>query len=192
MERHLAYVAEQLPSSHGSPSAGSTASGPTASGSPSGNVTFAPYVAVSAGSVHDMAATADQAGVKDFTLGFVVSGDGCAPVWDGAEGLTVTGLATRISQLRAAGGTFAVSFGGQDGTELALACDSVSDLAYVYAQVIDRYDLTEVDFDIEGSALRDTAANTLRAKAIAQLQKEGTGRTAYRGSPSRCPRCRRG
>jgi hypothetical protein len=41
--------------------------------------------------------------------------------------------------------------------------------------VIDQYKLTKVDFDVEGAALPDTAANTRRAQAVAQLQKSHPG-----------------
>ena len=37
--------------------------------------------------------------------------------------------------------------------------------------MIDRYDARTVDFDIEGAALADVAANTRRALAIAQLAR---------------------
>jgi chitinase len=144
-----------------------------------GSAGFAPYVTVSSSGNYDMAATAEATGTDRFTLGFVVSDGGCAAKWDGTDGLANPSLDKRVSALRSAGGDIGVSFGGQDGSELALACDSTGELAAAYATVIDRYNLTEADFDIEGDALTDTAANTRRAKAIAQLQKEATaeGRT---------------
>ncbi|MBR7678738.1 chitinase, partial [Streptomyces daliensis] len=64
-----------------------------------------------------------------------------------------------------------VSFGGANGSELGLACGSAEELEKAYAKVVDTYDLKKADFDIEGGALPDTAANTKRAKAIAALQK---------------------
>ena len=63
-----------------------------------------------------------------------------------------------------------VSFGGAAGTELALACSTVDALQAQYQSVIDTYGFTRLDFDIEGSALSNTDANTRRAKAIAGLQ----------------------
>ncbi|MDX6312361.1 MAG: hypothetical protein QOF44_1825 [Streptomyces sp.] len=155
---------------------GTSRTSPNGSPGTAKQVTFAPYVAVAASSVYDMAATAGKTGVDDFTLGFVVSGDGCTPRWDGTDALANSDLATRIARLRSAGGDVTVSFGGADGSELALKCDSVSALADAYAEVIDRYDLTRVDFDIEGTALTDTAANSRRAKAIRQLQKAATAK----------------
>lgn len=36
---------------------------------------------------------------------------------------------------------------------------------------MDAYKLTKVDFDVEGGALPNTAANTRRARAVAELQQ---------------------
>lgn len=68
-----------------------------------------------------------------------------------------------------------VSFGGAAGAELALHCSSAAELATAYGKVIDAYGLTKVDFDIEGGALPDSAANSRRAQAITQLQKSHPG-----------------
>lgn len=119
-----------------------------------------------------------EGGSKDVVLGFIVADrdGGCAPTWgtyvdlDGAA--TSFDLDRRITRLRAAGGNAIVSFGGLSNSELALRCDSSKKLAGAYAQVIDRYELTSVDFDIEGEALSDEAANKRRGEALKQLQDE--------------------
>ncbi|OON77006.1 chitinase [Streptomyces tsukubensis] len=133
---------------------------------------FSPYVDTSLNPAYDLTATADATGVKDFTLAFITSGGGCAPLWGGVTDLDGDKVASQIEDLRGKGGDVRVSFGGASGAELALNCTSASDLAAAYGKVIDAYKLTKVDFDIEGGALPDTAANTRRAEAIAQLQKE--------------------
>ena len=117
-----------------------------------------------------------EGGSKDVVLGFIVADrdGGCAPTWgtyvdlDGAA--TSFDLDRRITRLRAAGGDAIVSFGGLSNSELALRCATSSALADAYAQVIDRYQLTTVDFDIEGDALADTAANLRRGEALKELQ----------------------
>jgi chitinase len=134
--------------------------------------TLSPYVDASLSPGIDMAASARKSGVKDFTLGFIVSGEGCAPEWGGRSGLAHPTLGKRLAALRAAGGDVRVSFGGADGTELARACAGVSQLASAYRTVIDRYGLSRLDFDIEGDTLADAPANTRRAQAIARLQKD--------------------
>jgi chitinase len=145
---------------------------PGGSSSTAETTTFAPYVDTSLSTALDMADTARKTGVKDFALGFVVSGNGCEPKWGGQYGLTGTTLDKRITALRKAGGDARVSFGGADGTELAQACGSVSALTAAYQKVIGHYGFTRLDFDIESAALADTAANTRRVRAIAQLQKD--------------------
>ncbi|SEG79477.1 chitinase family 18 [Actinacidiphila yanglinensis] len=150
-------------------SGGGAGSGSTASGG------FAPYVDTSLYPAYDLTGAMKADGVKQFNLAFVVSGGGCTPKWGGVTDLGSDAVAAQIGAVRAAGGDVRVSFGGANGTELASACSSASDLAAAYGKVVDQYKLTKVDFDVEGGALTDTAANTRRAQAIAQLQQSHSG-----------------
>ncbi|QQC89417.1 chitinase [Streptomyces alfalfae] len=136
---------------------------------------FAPYVDTSLAPAYDLLDTAEKTGVKEFTLAFITSGGGCEPLWGGATGLGDDKVAAQIEALRAKGGDVRVSFGGAAGSELGLTCDSADALAEAYGEVVDAYELTKVDFDVEGAALPDTAANTRRAQAIAALQKAHPG-----------------
>ncbi|PSJ29029.1 sugar hydrolase [Streptosporangium nondiastaticum] len=136
---------------------------------------FAPYVDTLLHPSYDLLATARKTGVKEFTLAFVTSGGGCTPKWGGVSDLGSNPVAQQIDRLREAGGDVRVSFGGAAGSELGLACSSAGDLAAAYGKVVDAYKLTKVDFDIEGGALPDTAANTRRAQAVALLQKKHPG-----------------
>ncbi|MFI1941732.1 cellulose binding domain-containing protein [Streptomyces purpureus] len=158
---------------------------PTATPSPTATTTtpppstgaarYAPYIDTSLYPAYDMVATADATGVKEFNLAFITSGGACAPLWGGVTDLASDKVAAQIGALRAKGGDVRVSFGGAAGHELALNCASAGELAKAYGKVVDQYKLTKVDFDIEGAALPDTAANTRRAQAIAQLQKSHPG-----------------
>jgi hypothetical protein len=154
----------QPPTSPAAPGSGSTATGG-----------FAPYVDTSLYPAYDLVGASKANGVKQFNLAFVVSGGGCVPKWGGVTDLGSDAVAAQIGALRTAGGDVRVSFGGANGTELASACTSASDLAAAYGKVIDQFKLTKVDFDVEGGALPDTAANTRRAQAIAQLQGSHSG-----------------
>ncbi|MFE7388684.1 cellulose binding domain-containing protein [Streptomyces sp. NPDC057582] len=136
---------------------------------------FAPYVDTSLYPAYDLVGTATGTGVKEFNLAFITSGGSCAPLWGGVTALGDDHVASQIGALRAKGGDVRVSFGGAAGSELALGCTSVTDLAAAYGKVVDTYKLTKVDFDIEGGALPDTAANSRRAQAIAQVQKSHPG-----------------
>lgn len=171
------------------PSATATAS-PTASATPtptptptpsasetsgSGTTTsagFAPYVDTSLYPAFDLLAAATATGVKDYNLAFITDGGGCTPKWGGVTDLASDGVASQIGALRAKGGDVRVSFGGASGSELATTCSSADALATAYGKVVDAYDLTKVDFDVEGGALPDTAANTRRAQAVAKLQQQ--------------------
>ncbi|RZU37305.1 glycosyl hydrolase family 18 (putative chitinase) [Streptomyces sp. BK022] len=136
---------------------------------------FAPYVDTSLYPAFDLLGTADATGVKNFNLAFVTDGGGCTPKWGGVSDLTADGVAAQIGALRAKGGDVRVSFGGASGSELATTCSSADALAAAYAKAVDAFKLTKVDFDVEGGALPNTAANTRRAQAIAKLQATHPG-----------------
>ncbi|MFJ8044909.1 cellulose binding domain-containing protein [Kitasatospora sp. NPDC096147] len=149
---------------------------PTATTPPLTAAHFAPYVDTSLWPPFDLVATAKAGGAKDYNLAFVVSGGGCTPKWGGVSDLAADPVAARIGELRAIGGDVRASFGGANGSELATACTSVADLTAAYQKTVDAYALTKVDFDVEGGALGDTAANTRRAQAIVQLQKNAAAK----------------
>ncbi|WP_399885322.1 cellulose binding domain-containing protein [Streptomyces sp. BBFR51] len=136
---------------------------------------FAPYVDTSLYPAFDLLASAEATGVKNYTLAFVTDGGGCTPKWGGVTDLGGDAVANQIGALRDAGGDVRVSFGGASGSELGTTCTSADALAAAYGKVVDTYQLTKVDFDVEGGALPDTAANTRRAQAIAALQKDHPG-----------------
>ncbi|WP_269859301.1 glycoside hydrolase family 18 protein [Streptomyces sp. RPT161] len=136
---------------------------------------FSPYVDTSLYPAYDLVAAEKATGVKQFNLAFITDGGSCTPKWGGVTDLGGDATANQIGALRAAGGDVRVSFGGANGNELATTCSSASALAGAYGKVVDQYKLTKVDFDVEGGALANTAANTQRAQAIAQLQKSHPG-----------------
>ncbi|WSB69896.1 chitinase [Streptomyces decoyicus] len=146
---------------------------PTPSATPSAEpAAFSPYVDTLLKPSYDLLKGAEQTGVKEYNLAFVSPGGGCEPKWGGRQALDANPVARQVTALRAKGGDVRVSFGGQSGNELARVCGSVPKLVNAYRKVIDAYDLTKVDFDIEGPALTDTKANSLRARAIARLQRQ--------------------
>ena len=133
---------------------------------------FAPYVDTSLEPSFDLLKSSEKTGVKEYNLAFITSGGECTPKWGGVQDLGENAVAKQIEDFRAKGGDVRVSFGGANGSELGLACNSADELAAAYGKVIEAFALKKVDFDIEGSALPDTEANTRRAEAIAQLQKK--------------------
>lgn len=143
---------------------------------------FAPYVDMGLYPVPDLDGLARQHGVGLFTLGFIQATAAGNAAWAGLEALSLTStnsqaiaIRNEISQLRAVGGDAMVSFGGAAGVSLAqkLAASgaTATDLANRYRQVIDSLALNRIDFDIEGAALANRAANQLLANALKLLQQ---------------------
>lgn len=169
------------------PANAAASSSPAASASPatssapapatSDTAAFAPYVDTSLYPPFNLVSTAQQTGVKQFNLAFVVSGGagGCTPEWGGVTAIGSDPVASQIDALRAIGGDVRISFGGASGSELALTCTSASQLQAAYQQVISAYDVNKIDFDIEGAAVANTAANDRRDQAIAALQARDQG-----------------
>lgn len=143
---------------------------------------FAPYVDMGLYPVPDLDGLARQHGVGLFTLGFIQATPAGDAAWAGLQALTLNSTHTQaialrqeLSQLRAVGGDAMVSFGGAAGLSLAqkLAASgaTATDLANRYRQVVDTLGLHRIDFDIEGAALANRAANQLLANALKLLQQ---------------------
>jgi hypothetical protein len=139
------------------------------------STTFSPYVDIGQTPMFNLAEVADESGIRSFTVGFVRSYEGCNAAWSGYEPLSsrlASRFDTEIAALRRNGGDVIVSFGGAYGVELARVCPSSEALRSEYAKVVAQYDLTAVDFDIEGVGASDSAANERRSRAIAALQRD--------------------
>jgi chitinase len=110
-------------------------------------------------------------------LGFVVAqpGAGCTPSWGGAYTLAAANdslaMSSRIAQVQQDGAQPIVSFGGQAHTSLDVACTSVDGLTRAYQSVINAYQLTAIDLDVEGPALDNFQAEQRRAAAVAGLER---------------------
>jgi chitinase len=131
----------------------------------------APYLQITGGDAGDMAADRSATGDSFYTLAFLIPQSGCTMQWeDGGD--AVGAFASQISSLQAAGGNVIISFGGESGGEVAQTCTSVSALTAAYANVVNTYGVTRLDFDIEGSTLSDSAANNRRNQALAALQAQ--------------------
>ncbi len=117
-------------------------------------------------------------GNKYYTLAFIVSQGTCNATIDGDTAVTDAGWNSAINSLRAVGGDVIASFGGASGTELT-TCSTVSAMQAQYKKVIDQFNLTRIDLDIEGGTLDDTGANDRRNTALANLQQQyaAAGRT---------------
>ncbi|MFD5798692.1 cellulose binding domain-containing protein [Streptomyces diastatochromogenes] len=151
-------------------------SGTTASGGtqPSGGVHTAPYLDMGAWPTPSMPDMASASGLKSYTMAFVTA-SGCKAMWFNAYDPRDGWAKDQIDAIRANGGDVKVSFGGASGIELAQACDSVDSLYAEYNAVVNAYNLTYVDFDIEGAAVADPASISRRSQALARLQQAHPG-----------------
>lgn len=131
---------------------------------------FAPYVDMTLWPTPSLVDIYQETGQKYFTLAFITQGDECTPAWAGTSSLDMDSYQDEIAELRAAGGDIIISFGGANGTELALGCEDEDSLLAAYQEVIDAYSLTWIDFDIEGAAVADTESIDRRSSVIRQLQ----------------------
>lgn len=136
---------------------------------------FASYIDVTATPTYsfDQMSTTSH---RDALLSFIVAShsDNCTPTWGGAYTLDQAGdaldLDRRIARLQQRGGHVAISFGGQRNQEMAVNCTDPAKLTAAYSAVIDRYNVSTIDLDIEGPDLTNKAAAERRATALAKLQ----------------------
>ena len=131
----------------------------------------APFIDLGAYPTPNLTQIATTTGLRQFSLGFITAGStGCAASWFNAFDPGAAWDRADIDSLRAMGGDVRPSFGGEAGTELALACTSTTELQAQYQKVVDAYALDRVDFDIEGAAAADHASIDRRSTAVAAVQ----------------------
>lgn len=127
---------------------------------------FAPYVDTTLWPILNIA---DINLINSFTLGFVVAGENNEPSWGGVYPVASDFYSDIIHKTK---GPLICSFGGAEGSELALKIESTEKLYAAYDDVVEKYRFKFLDFDIEGGAVADIAANKRRAQAIKKLQKK--------------------
>ncbi|HXB03188.1 MAG TPA: carbohydrate-binding protein, partial [Opitutaceae bacterium] len=134
---------------------------------------FAPYIQMN---TQSLTSVSQASGIKYFTLAFIIDNGSGQGTWEaGSSVASDTSIAPSIAALRSAGGDVIISFGGAAGNELAIGITNVSTLQSVYQGIINKYGVTALDFDIEGSALDNTSANDRRNQALAGLQSANPG-----------------
>jgi chitinase len=138
----------------------------------------APYLMPLDNDPPDATAIMDATGLKAFQLAFILApnGGGCSPAWDGTAPVSGdTAVAGVIDAIRARGGDVSISIGGYGGTKLGQACGTPEATAAAYQQVITKYGLHAIDFDLEEPEYENTAAihNEIGAARILQQNNPG-------------------
>jgi chitinase len=138
----------------------------------------APYLMPQSNNPPDPVTVMNATGQKAFQLAFILApnGGGCSPTWDGTSAVSSdTAVAGVIGKIRGAGGDVSVSVGGYGGTKLGQTCGSVSATADAYQQVITKYGLKAIDFDLEEPEYENTAAIANELGAAKTLQANNPG-----------------
>ncbi|KAI8897869.1 chitin synthase III catalytic subunit-domain-containing protein [Globomyces pollinis-pini] len=154
---------------------------------------FAPYINVELPTPYDLAAADDKLQNKWFTLGFINSDGNGKLMWPKQPTLdsTVSNpyYMDTIKKLRAKGGDVIFAFGGYTGgqgtakgSDIAMninamaglsPADKLSSLIKQTKLLIDTYEATWIDYDIEVDAIeKDNGSIDLRNKALAQIKKD--------------------
>lgn len=138
---------------------------------------FSPYIDMSLSKSQSLAQIVHDAGVSDVTLAFMLNSGTDQVGWGGVGTLQNDGLPAgssmheQISSVQQQGVNVRISFGGAVGAEPALQFSTADALANAYQAVMDRYHVSYLDFDIEGGAMANSAANHLRDEALVTLQQ---------------------
>jgi chitinase len=138
----------------------------------------APYLMPFDNSPPDAVQVMNATGQKAFQLAFVLApnGGGCTPTWDGTRAVSSdSDVANLINRIRGAGGDVSVSIGGYGGTKLGQTCGSPEATAGAYQQVVSKYGLRAIDFDLEEPEYENAAAihNEIGAAKILQQNNPG-------------------
>jgi len=138
----------------------------------------APYLMPVSNNPPDPITVMNATGLKAFQLAFILApnGGGCSPTWDGTNAVSSdTTVANVISRIRGAGGDVSVSVGGYGGTKLGQTCGTAAATAAAYQQVITKYSLKAIDFDLEEPEYENTAAIANELGAAKTLQAANPG-----------------
>jgi chitinase len=136
----------------------------------------APYVFVNDTSTPNLGTVMDATGQKAFELAFILDSGGCTPSWNGTDNVSSdTSVGSLINSVRAKGGDVSVSIGGYGGTKLGQTCGSAAATAAAYQQVINKYSIHAMDFDLEEPEYENSTAiaNELGAAKILQQNNAG-------------------
>ncbi len=118
---------------------------------------------------------ANASGIKHITLAFVAANNGstnsCDAAWGGYNEYRVADSWGETAIQNFGSDKVTISFGGAFGPYLFDKCYTTSDLYTQYQNVINTYNVTDLDFDIENwSAPNEEAARTRMIQALKMIQ----------------------
>ncbi|XUL93594.1 carbohydrate binding domain-containing protein [Streptomyces galilaeus] len=143
---------------------------PASSAAGSSVYSVAPYVDMSNSQegLLDTAITGHQ--LKAYTAAFVL-GVGCNQIWGDTLPIGNDSFTDPlIAKAKSEGASVIISSGGASGEPLAWTCSTQSSIDAGYQAIINDYGVTQLDFDIEGAAIADTAAVARQMQAMKDLK----------------------
>ena len=135
----------------------------------------APYVDMSNSQEGVLNTVISSDGLRSFTAAFTI-GEGCSNIW--GDTLPVGSdptVASEISSAKAAGASVIVSSGGAGGEPISFTCTDQGTIDAAYQAIINDYGTNQLDFDIEGAAIADTAGIDRTFQAMKDLQGANPG-----------------
>jgi chitinase len=130
----------------------------------------APYVDMSNSQEGVLNTAISSHGLRSFTAAFAI-GEGCSDIWGDTLPIgsdpTIGG---EISSAKAAGASVIVSSGGSGGEPISFTCTTQSTIDAAYQAIINDYGTSQLDFDIEGAAIADTAGIDRTFQAMKDLK----------------------
>ncbi|MBS2965245.1 chitinase [Actinocrinis puniceicyclus] len=136
----------------------------------------APYVFVNDPATPDLGSVMDATGQKAFELAFILDSGGCTPSWNGTDNVSGdTSVGSLIAAVRAKGGDVSVSIGGYGGTKLGQDCGTPAATAAAYQQVVSKYSIHAMDFDLEEPEYENSTAIANELGAAQILQRDNAG-----------------
>jgi chitinase len=146
--------------------AATDAAGPAATGTYS----VAPYTDMSNGQEGLLDTAITGHGLKAYTAAFVI-GSGCNQIWGDTLPIGNDSFTDPlIAKAKSEGASVIISSGGASGLALAWTCSNQSSIDAGYQALINDYGVTQLDFDIEGAAIADTAAAARQMQAMKDLK----------------------
>jgi hypothetical protein len=147
----------------------------TGNAAAAGVYSVAPYVDMSNSQEGLLDTAITGHGLKAYTAAFVL-GSGCNQIWGDTLPIGNDSFTDPlISKAKSEGASLIISSGGASGLPLAWTCSTQSAIDAGYQALINDYGVTQLDFDIEGAAIADTAAATRQMQAMKDLKASNPG-----------------
>jgi chitinase len=120
-----------------------------------------------------------DSGARYLTFAFLQTAQtgSCDVLWNGdpTKPVASSTFGAQIAQIRARGGDVVPSFGGYSAddtaTEIADSCTDINKIAEQYEKVVETYNVTRLDMDVEDKSLDNLAGIDRRNKAIHLAQQ---------------------